>query len=55
MSISFLREHTERIPAGTPLRDKFEAAIKEIDAMELKLDKATPAMDEKVKAAKTSN
>lgn len=53
MSISFLREHTERIPAGTPLRDKFEAAIREIDAMELKLGKPAAVVDEKVKAAKS--
>jgi hypothetical protein len=51
MSILFLREHTERIPAGTPLRDKFEAAIREIDAMEVKLSKAAqPGTDEKLKA-----
>jgi hypothetical protein len=49
MSIQFLKEHTEKIPAGTPLREKFEAALREIGTMEKKLDKAAPAVDEKVK------
>ena len=53
MTIKFLREHTATIPKDTPLRQKFDSALAEIEALEKKVAEKTEI--EKKTNSRTTN
>lgn len=55
MSIAFLKEHAQKIPAGSPLRARFDKAMEEIAVMEEKLSVSEEVKEQAKTKAKATD